>query len=284
MLKRQKSFINNKPTLYIVATPIGNMHEFTPRAVDILKNVDVIAAEDTRTSAPLLRKFEINTRLIAHHNFNENESSKGIVDMLKTGKNIAIISDAGYPLISDPGYALVKECVDNDINVVPISGPSAGINAIVASGLVAQPYIFYGFLSSNQNEARRELEKLQEYPMTMIFYVSPHKVTKTLEIVMEVLGDRKACLARELTKKFEEFNRGYLSEILPVTSELKGEMVLVVEGYEDNEPAMTIYEINMEVINCIDNGLSAKEAIKKIAKKYNISKNELYNEYHKNLN
>jgi 16S rRNA (cytidine1402-2'-O)-methyltransferase len=268
----------------VVATPIGNLHEFSPRAVDILKNVDIIAAEDTRTSAPLLRKFEISTHLIAHHNYNENESSKGIVELLKGGKNVAIISDAGYPLISDPGYALVKECVDNDINVVPISGPSAGINAIVASGLVAQPYIFYGFLSSNQNEARKELEKLQNYPMTLIFYVSPHKVTKTLEVVKEVFGDRRACLARELTKKFEEFNRGLLSEIIPITSEIKGEMVLVVEGYVNKEPAMTLYEINMEVINCINNGISAKEAIKKIAKKHNVSKNELYNEYHKHLN
>ena len=222
MLKRQKSFINNRPTLYVVATPIGNMHEFSPRAVDILKNVDVIAAEDTRTSAPLLKKFDITTHLIAHHNFNENQSTKGIVEMLMNGKNVAVISDAGYPLISDPGYALVKECVDNDINVVPVSGPSAGINAVVASGLVAQPYIFYGFLSSNMNEARRELEQLQEYPMTLIFYVSPHKVTKTLEIVMETLGDRKACLARELTKKFEEFNRGYLSEIIPSLRSSRG--------------------------------------------------------------
>lgn len=284
MLKRQKSFTNNRPTLYVVATPIGNMQELTPRAISILKNVDIIAAEDTRTSSTLLNRFDIKTRLIAHHNFNENESSKGIVELLLSGKNVAVISDAGYPLISDPGYALVKECVDNDINVVPISGPSAGINAVVASGLVAQPYIFYGFLNSNQNEARRELTDLQKIPMTMIFYVSPHKAQKTLELCQEMLGDRKACLAREITKKFEEFNRGYLSEIIPVVSELKGEMVLVVEGYEDREPAMTLYEINLEVIDCIKTGMSAREAIKSMAKKYNVSKNELYKEYHKHVN
>ena len=283
MLTRQQSFQNQRPTLYLVPTPIGNLNEFSPRAIEILKSVDIIAAEDTRTSSNLLNKFDIHTRLIAHHNFNEKESTKGIIELLNQGKNIAVISDAGYPLISDPGYFLVQACIENQINVVPLSGPSAGLNALVASGLTATRYLFYGFLNSNLNEAKKELLSLENYPFTLIFYVSPHKVSKTVALVAEILGNRKACLARELTKKYEEFIRGDLKEILTITETIKGEMVLIVDGKKEAKPAVDMYQINLEINQLIIEGMSTKQAIANTAKKYELSKNELYNEYHKQI-
>ena len=282
-MKTQKSFINEKATLYVVATPIGNLKELTPRAIEILENVYVIAAEDTRNSSQLLNKFEIKTKLIAHHNFNEKASTDGIIDILSNGHDVAIISDAGYPLISDPGYLLVSEAVKHDFNVVPVSGSNAGINALVASGLVTQPYIFYGFLSPNSGDAKKQLEELKNYNMTLIFYVSPHKVTKNLMLIREILGNRQACLARELTKKFEEFLRGTLDEIILESEDLKGEIVLVVEGLVEDKKAIDFYKLNLEIEECVQSGMSAKEAIKALAKKYDISKNELYNEYHKQI-
>jgi len=280
-MMRQKSFVNGKATLYIVATPIGNLKELTPRAIEVLKNVSVIAAEDTRNSSQLLRKFDISTKLIAHHTFNEKSSSEGIISILEKGEDVAIISDAGYPLISDPGYLLVNEAVKNGFNVVPVSGSSAGINALVASGLVTQPYIFFGFLNANPNDASKQLESLKHQTMTMIFYVSPHKLIKHLTLVREVFGNRNACLARELTKKFEEFIRGTLDEIILEADNLKGEMVLVVEGYVEEKKDISFYDLNLEIEEYIKSGMSAKEAIKMLAKKYDISKNELYNQYHK---
>lgn len=280
-MQRQKSFENEKPTVYLVPTPIGNLSEFTPRAIEILQSVDVIAAEDTRNTMKLLMHFGIKTKCIAHHLHNELESAKGILNLLEQGKNIAIVSDAGYPLVSDPGQILVNMVLENGYHVVSLSGCNAGMNALVASGLSAQPYMFYGFLSSSNGERNKELNTLKAFPHTIIFYEAPHRVKKMLNSCLEVLGNRNMCLARELTKKHEEFIRGTISEIIEIVDECKGEMVIVMEGYTQKEQIVEIKDLKEEIDNYIKEGYSTKEAIKRCAKNNGLSKNDVYNEYHK---
>lgn len=281
-MNRQKSFENEEPTLYLVATPIGNLMEMTPRAVEILKSVDVIAAEDTRTTMKLLSHFEIQTHCIAHHMHNEYESAKGLLALLEEGKNVAVVSDAGYPLVSDPGQVAVNMVVEAGYNVVPVSGANAALNALVASGLPAQPFMFVGFLKANENERRKNCEELSKIRQTMIFYEAPHRIKKTLETFLEVFGNRKICLAREITKKHEEFLRGTVSEILDVCDDLKGEMVIVMEGCKDQEicDEIPFSVLNERIRTYIQNGYSTNEAIKKVAKEHGLSKNEIYKQYH----
>ena len=281
---RQKSFQNENPTLYLVATPIGNLAEMTPRAIEVLKEVDVIAAEDTRNTMKLLSHFEISTRCIAHHMHNEYESAKGLLQLLEEGKNVAVVSDAGYPLVSDPGQVVVNMVVEAGYNVVPISGANAALNALVASGLPAQPFMFVGFIKGNESEKRKECLELSKIKQTMIFYEAPHRIRKTLEMFLEVFGNRHVCLAREITKKYEEFIRGTLSEIIEISDELKGEMVIVMEGCSDTvlTEDLPFSVINEKIQNYIREGFSTKEAIKKVAKDHGLSKNELYKQFHNN--
>lgn len=276
-MNRQKSFENGRPTLYLVPTPIGNLNEMNPRAIDILKQVDVIACEDTRTSGQLLKHFDIHNRLIAYHNFNEESSANGIMDLLEEGKDIALISDAGYPLINDPGQKIVSIATEAGFNVVPVSGPSAFLNALVASGLVAQPFIFIGFLPQSHSDRVKKLKEYQNYPMTMIFYEAPHRIEKCLKDCLEVFGDRKMTLARELTKMHEEFLRGSITEILEVIDELRGEMVIVMDGNHD-EPskAIDMSDVVRMVNESIKAGMSTRDAIKDIATKTGIKKNKIY--------
>ncbi|MDD6467668.1 MAG: 16S rRNA (cytidine(1402)-2'-O)-methyltransferase [Erysipelotrichaceae bacterium] len=279
-MKSQKSFQNSAPTLYLVATPIGNLQEMTPRAIEVLKEVDVIAAEDTRNTIPLLRHFDISTRVIAHHMHNEKKSSDGLLELLDSGKSIALVSDAGYPLISDPGQVLVNRVIDAGYNVVTINGPSAMITALVASGLQTQPFTFVGFLSAQEKECRKQLEYWKEHEETLIFYEAPHRIEKMLKNCLDILGDRRMCLARELTKRFEEYLRGNISEILEVVSECKGEMVIVMEGYKKEErERLSTMELIQIVDQYIEQGMSATDAIKRTAKEYGISKNEVYRNY-----
>lgn len=177
-MKRQKSFEDNTPSLYLVATPIGNLKEMTPRAIEILKEVDVIAAEDTRNTMKLLNYFDIKTRCIAHHMHNEKESAKGLIKMLEDGMNIALVSDAGYPLLSDPGQYVVDKVIAEGYNVIPVSGANAGLNALVASGLSAQPFLFYGFLGNSEKERMKSLMEIKSYPFTVIVYEAPHRIEK----------------------------------------------------------------------------------------------------------
>ena len=278
---RQKSFSNEMPTLYLVPTPIGNLEEMSPRAIEILRSVDIIAAEDTRNTMKLLQVYDIHTRLIAHHSHNERESAKGLLNLLEQGHSIAVVSDAGYPLISDPGQNIVEQVTAAGYNVVPVSGCSASINALVASGLKAQPFLFKGFLASNDRECVRELESLKKLPFTMIFYEAPHRIERMLGHCLDVLGDRRACLAREMTKKHEEFIRGTLSEIKEIAGDLKGEMVIVIEGcQEKEEQAVDMTQITSRINERINLGMSASEAIKQIAKESGVSKNEIYRIYH----
>lgn len=277
-MNRQKSFENGQATLYLVPTPIGNLSEMSPRAIEVLNSVDVIACEDTRTSGTLLRHFDINKKLIACHNFNEENSAKGIVALLEEGQNIALISDAGYPLINDPGQKLVKLTTEAGFNVVPVSGPSAFLNALVASGLVAQPFIFVGFLPQSNGEREKKLLEYKDYPMTMVFYEAPHRIEKMLNSCLKVLGDRQCVLARELTKMHEEFIRGSISEVIEILPEIRGEMVIVMDGnHEDPSASITDADILEMVAQKESEGISTRDAIKQIAKESGLSKNAIYN-------
>lgn len=275
---KQQSFKDVRPTLYIVATPIGNLQEMTPRAIDILKTVDVIAAEDTRDSKKLMQAFDIDTPMISYHEHNERNSSKGILALLEQGKHVALISDAGYPLISDPGQTVVKDALDHDYSVVPISGSSAFLNALVASGIVVQPFLFLGFLEAKEGRIKAQLEAVQELPYTLIFYVSVHKVERTLEVIQEVLGNRRIALARELTKRHEEFIRGTIQEVRDSMETIKGEYVLVIEGNE-TVTHVTIESLMDLIDEEISKGTSVSRAISHIAKTHQYSKNELYSAY-----
>lgn len=281
-MKRQKSFQNDRPTLYLVATPIGNLEEMSSRAIDILKNVNVIAAEDTRNTQKLCGVFDIHTKLITHHLHNEKDSSQGIIRLLESGQNVALVSDAGVPLLSDPGALVVESVIHAGYNVVPIGVNNAAIAALIASGLSPQPHLFYGFLPLQDKAFKQELIQLKAYPMTLIFYEAPHRLKKTLEKMIPILGDRKAVLARELTKLHEEFLRGHLSELIEEAEGLKGEMVLVVEGQEgDREKPVDLSEINAMIQNIMENGYSASEAIKEVAKQTGLAKNEIYDHFHR---
>ena len=281
-MNRQKSFENDKATLYLVATPIGNLNEMTYRAVEILNSVDFIAAEATRNTIKLLNHFDISTKLISHHEHNIQTSIPKILSLLKENHSIALVSDAGYPAISDPGYELVKEVIDNDFNVVPISGANACLNALVVSGINPQPFLFYGSLDHEDKNKKKELEELKYYKETIVFYEAPHRIKKTLQLMLSILGNRYIALAREITKKHEEINRGTIEEILNVVDELKGEMVIVVEG-SNEQPEEIIFEQSIEehVNEFIEKGMSTKDAIKEVAKQRGVSKNLIYQEYHK---
>lgn len=268
---------NDQATLFLVATPIGNLSEVSERCLDVLRNVSVIACEDTRNSIKLLSHFDIHTKLITYHNFNEKESTRGILSLLEKGEDVALISDAGYPLISDPGYQLVNEVIDAGYRIVTISGPNAALNALVASGLPTEHYLFFGFLNAKASKAEKQLTELKDFPYTLIFYEAPHRIEKTLRIALETLGDRKACLARELTKLHEEYHRGTLSKLCEL-KDLKGEMVLIVEGCKEKEVPST-EELLEETEEVIERGYRLKEAVKMVAEKYDVSKNDLYQNY-----
>ena len=281
MMNRQKSFQNELPTLYLVATPIGNLDEMTPRAIEILNLVDIIAVEDTRNTIKLLTHFGIKTRMIAHHLHNEKQSTVGLLQLLQDGMSVALVSDAGYPLISDPGELLVKTITDAGFNVVPISGSSPMLCALVASGIPVKPFTFMGFLDINEKDSKYQLESVKALKHTLIFYEAPHRVFKTLSKMLSILGDRNVCLAREITKKYEEFIRGKISELLTLDEVLKGEIVLIVEGAgEDKKPDVTLYQIKEMIENCIASGMSASMAIKTVSQETGIAKNEVYRSYH----
>ena len=281
-MNRQKSFENSQPTLYLVATPIGNLEEITYRAINILNKVQYIAAEDTRNTIKLLNHFHISTKLISHHEHNIHQSIPKIIDMLNSGNDIALVSDAGYPAISDPGYELVVQAIENHINVVPISGCNACLDALVVSGIAPQPFLFYGFLDHSDKKKKKELENLKNYKETIVFYESPHRIKKTLTLMYDILGNRHIALCRELTKKHEEIIRGTVAEIIGITDELKGEMVIVVEGNDksENEEVIFTNTIKEDVDYFIEKGMSTKDAIKEVAKERHMNKNAVYKEYH----
>ena len=284
-MNRQKSFGNEKPTLFLVPTPIGNLSEMTPRAVEVLQSVDVIACEDTRTSGQLLKHFDIHKRLISYQNFNEEASSHGIVNLLMQGQNVALISDAGYPLINDPGQRVVTEASALGFNVVPLSGCNAMLNALVASGLIVQPFIFIGFLPQANGERNRTLNEYKNYPMTLVFYEAPHRIERMMKSVLEVFGDRRCCIARELTKSHEEFLRGNVSELIPELEGLKGEMVVVVEGNREERSKPVDSDMIMEIVKrSVAAGMTTSDAVKEAARQTGVSKNTVYRIVHQSDN
>ena len=270
-----------KGTLYLVATPIGNLEDITIRALNILKEVDLIAAEDTRHTLGLLNHFEISKPLISYYKETEKIKSPILVEKLLNGKNIALVSDAGTPGISDPGEEIVKEAIKNDIKIVPIPGACAFVNALIPSGMNTREFSFIGFLSANKKEKKDKLEELKYETKTLIFYEAPHKLSNTLEVMLEILGDRNIVLARELTKIHEEFIRGKISTIIEQIVDTKGEFVIIVEGNNISKKDKEILDLNEltleEHYKYYENtGISKKEIIKKIAKDRNVNKNEIY--------
>ena len=274
-MKRTKSFESENNLLYLVATPIGNMSEVSERTIAILNSVDVVAAEDTRNTGSLLAKLGISKELFSLREHNENEASAHVIELIKNGKKVAYVSDAGYPGISDPGYLLVNNLLKEDIRVSTISGPCAFINALVASGLETNHFYFHGFLSAKEGEAKKELEALKERKETLIFYESPHRIMKMLNNLLEVLGDRKAVIARELTKINEEYIRGNLSEMVELDeSTLKGEMVVLVEGNK-NKPVVSDQKIRERVGYYMERGYSKKDATEIVSNELEIPKNQI---------
>jgi len=275
---RQKSFSNDQPTLYLVATPIGNLEDMTFRAVKILKSVDIIYCEDTRVSSKLLHHFEISKPLKTYHDFNKEFKSANILTHLSNNENVALISDAGYPLISDPGYFVIREAINEGYNVVSIPGANALLTGLVVSGIAPHPFTFIGFLDHKEGKRKKQLTELINHKETLVFYESPHRIGKTVTNMYEVFGERKLVIARELTKRYEEILRG-TTESLKDIVDLKGEMVIIVEGKleEDYNPTISILE---EVNSLIEEGLSSKDAIKEVSKKRGIPKNDVYQEYH----
>ena len=279
---RSQNFNSDKPLLYLVATPIGNLSEMSPRAIETLQNADIIACEDTRVTGKLLSFFNIKKPLVSLREHNEVSEAGKLITRILAGEKVAYASDAGYPCISDPGAKLVQLALQNGINVSTISGPNAGLNALVASGLDTSHFYFHGFLNAKESVARNELQEMIKRKETIILYEAPHRIMKTLNMLFEILGDRQVCLARELTKQHEEFIRGTLSELVELDpTTLKGEMVLIVEGRKDEvKPDLNNEEIYQMVKNFVGMGMSTKDAIKRVSEITEISKNQVYKIYH----
>jgi len=260
--------------LYVVATPIGNIKEITYRAVETLKSVDAILCEDTRHSAILLREYGIDKPLISYQKFNERSRVDEVVLRLRNGENLALISDAGMPMISDPGHVLIDELVKNALEYTVISGPCAAINALVLSGLSTQNFVFVGFLPEKKVDKDRLLARFSDIPSTLIFYMPLSDADKVLEYLYEKLGDRRFSLCREISKRFEEVIRGRLGSVPEFTH--KGEYVLVVEGAPDGEAELNALPIKEHVAFYMDGGMDKKQAIKMVAKDRGVPKSEIY--------
>ena len=269
---------DGSPTLYLVPTPIGNLDDMTYRAVKVLEEVEVIFSEDTRVTFNLLNYFGIKKKLISLHEHNEDAVKDKVLEYLKEGKNVALVNDRGTPIVSYPGYKSVKYVSDNGFNVVSLPGATALIPALTVSGIKSQPFLFYGFLDSKDSKRRRELEDLRDNEYTIIFYEAPHRIIKTLNLMMEVLGDRYISVSREITKKFETVYRGRISEVIPNIPD-KGEFVIVVSGAEEKEidNNLTVKEAVNLYINA---GLDVMSSIKKVAKDRGVPKGEIYKIYH----
>ena len=266
--------------LYLVATPIGNLEDITIRALNILKEVDIIAAEDTRHTLGLLNHFNIKKKLISYYRENEKNKSEIILNLLFEGKNVAVVSDAGTPGISDPGEEIVKEAIKNSIEIIPIPGACAFINALICSGFQSKEFCFIGFLPNSKKEKREKIEELKYETKTIILYEAPHRIKETLKEIYGIFGDRKCVLARELTKIHEEFIRDNISNIVE-NDNFRGEFVIIIEGNKISKKELEINSINEKTLEdhfkyYKEQGFSKKEIIKLIAKDRKVNKNEIY--------
>lgn len=286
-MKAQQSYEEtDRGTLYLVPTPIGNLEDMTFRAIQTLKEVDLIACEDTRVTQKLLNHFEIDTEKVSYHEHNVRTQTSELIEKLLAGENIAQVSDAGMPSISDPGVELVAAAVAQNIPAVPLPGPNAALTALIASGISPQPFTFYGFLNRKKTELKKELEALKDKTETLIFYESPYRLKQLMQSLTEIFGsNRRVVLAREVTKRYEEFIRGTTEEVSEWAekTELRGEFVVIVEGNDEVEEEH--YWANWTVLEHIDykmnfEKMSSKQAIKEVAKEREVPKREIYAEYH----
>lgn len=269
-------------TIYLVATPIGNLEDITLRAIKTLKDVDLIAAEDTRHTMQLLNHFDIHKTMISYHRHNEDIKTKEIIEQALQGKNIAIVTDAGTPGISDPGEEIVKQAIEKNIEIIPIPGACALINSLIVSGISTKEFSFYGFLPLNKKNRKEIFCKIAKENKTVILYEAPHKLQKTLEDILEIIGDVQACIVRELTKIHEEKKHGKISELINMIKEPKGEFVIILDLNNNKE----IEETDLNKISLEEHylfyeklGLEKKEIIKQIAKDRNVPKNEIYQQF-----
>lgn len=274
----QKSY-DETPSLYLIPTPIGNFDDITLRAIKILQELEILFCEDTRITRQLLDHHHIKCKLIANHLYNEKNNHEKILSYLNEGKNVGLVSDRGTPIISDPGWELTKIVIENGYNVISLPGATALIPALTSSGIDATSFMFYGFLDAKESKRKKQLESLINYPVTLIFYEAPHRLNKTLNDMLEILGNRDICIAREITKKFEEIYRGKISDLIKETENVKGEIVIVVKGNKnkfDYSKISILEHINLYVLD----GLEIKEAIKKVAKDRGVAKDVIYKKYH----
>lgn len=260
--------------LYFVATPIGNLKDISFRAIEVLQSVDVIACEDTRNSLKLLNHYNINKKLIAYHKFNERNSADGIIALLCQGKDVAVISDSGMPVISDPGSVLIEKLKQNNLDYTVVPGANAGLCALLLSGLGSSTYTFVGFLPEQNKDRKKLMQDIKTYKSTLMFYVSPHSLFKDIKFLHENLGERKACLVNEITKLHEKTLSFCLGEELEI--EPRGEYVLVVEGAGEVEVVVSDESIEDQLKQLIQDGVRKNDAIKQVAQKNNISRNEVY--------
>ncbi len=265
-----------KGKLYIIATPIGNLEDITLRALRVLKEVDIIAAEDTRQTLKLLNHYEISKHLISYHRHNEETKSNYLIEKLNEGQNIGLVSDAGTPGISDPGEEVIKKAIEEGIEVVPIPGACAMVNALICSGLDTKEFGFLGFLPLNKKNRKQKLEEIKASTKTVILYEAPHKMKTTLKDLKDYIGSRQVVLARELTKIHEEFIRKPIEELLNEVDNLKGEMILIIEATQAREEKAEDVSIEDQYEIYEKQGLTKNEIIKKIAKERNTNKNEIY--------
>jgi 16S rRNA (cytidine1402-2'-O)-methyltransferase len=275
-------FMTEKGKLYICGTPIGNLSDITLRALDVLKSVDLIACEDTRRTKILLNHYKIYTPLNSYHKHNEKKRTIELLQSLKKGKNIALVSDAGMPGVSDPGIKIIREVIKEKIDIIPIPGPTALISALVVSGFPMDRFVFEGFLPRKGWERREILNKIQNEERTIIFYESPFRIKNTLDELEPLLGDRKLAIVREISKIYEEKLYGNVEELLKILEEreIKGEIVVVIEGRDKDLEKEVWKELSIkEHLNLmIENGYSKKEAIKEVARMRDITKREVYKE------
>lgn len=274
----QKSY-DDSPSLYLIPTPIGNLDDITIRALKTLETVDFILCEDTRETSKLLTKYEIKKKLVSCHEFNEDKVKDYVVDELKRGKNIGLVTDQGTPIISDPGYIVVREVIKNNFNVISLPGATAFVPALTCSGICPSPFLFYGFFNAKDSKQKKELQTLKNSKYTMIFYESPHRIKKTLVNMLEVFGDRNISINREISKLYEQIYRDKISNLIPLCESMKGEMVIIVEGNNDKEDYSDLSVIE-HVKLYTDDGLSEKEAIKIVARERDVAKSVVYKEYH----
>ncbi len=274
----QKSY-DDSASLYLIPTPIGNLDDITVRALKTLESVDEILCEDTRDTGILLKNYNIKKRLVSCHEYNEDKMIDYVISKLQAGYNLGLVTDQGSPIISDPGYKTVKYISDNGYNVVALPGATAFVPALITSGIAPQPFLFYGFLDSKDSIRKKELELLSDEVETMIFYEAPHRIIKTLNMMLDIFGDRDISISREITKKFETIYRGKISNVINLVPE-KGEFVIVVNGMKERKIDDTI-SVHNAVNNYISAGFDVMASIKKVAKDRGLAKNVIYKEYHR---